>query len=37
MSYLSRKRWLSRTTLGLAVTAALFAAVPQRRMTRSPR
>ena len=33
MSYLSRKRWLSRTTLGLAVTAALFAAVPRRRMT----
>ena len=25
MSYLNRKRWLSRTTLGLAVTAALFA------------
>ena len=28
---------LSRTTLGLAVTAALFAAVPRRRTTRSPR
>ena len=25
MSYRSRKRWLRRTTLGLAVTAALFA------------
>ena len=25
MSYLNRKRWLHRTTLGVAVTAALFA------------
>ena len=25
MSYLNRKRWLRRTTLGVAVTAALFA------------